>query len=195
MMPPECPSTPRFEPGDFTYEFRNARGGSVMSIPFVSPRLVTTRNLDGATWSGRYPEYATIEHVAAGRCEPDAVITLRGRTRVPAAMRDSAIDVIRTAAGRYGAPNPDFSKVPREFPAYEALYLDRPGRLWVERRTDGKARRFEVYSSTGAFLAQIEPAVAFRGYRPVIITDDRALGFIADEDDVLYLASFRIVRR
>jgi hypothetical protein len=51
-----------------------------------------------------------------------------------------------------------------------------------------------VFSSSGAFMAEIESAPTLRGYRPVIINSDRVLGFIADEDDVLHLASFRIVR-
>jgi hypothetical protein len=194
IMPPECPDASARDPRDFNYEFRSARGGMVMNIPFVSPRASMARSIDGATWAGRYPDYATIEHVPAGKCEPDVTITLSGRVRIPAAMRDSAIDVVRTNAGRYGAPAPDLSKVPREFPAFDALFLDASRRLWVERRTDARSRRFEVYSAAGALIARVESPISFRGYRPVIITNDRALGFIADDDDVIYLASFRIVR-
>lgn len=194
ILPTECPGAPRMDPANFNYEFRSSRGGMVMSIPFVSPRVASVRSPDGDTWTGRFPGFAVLEHVAAGKCEPDATIRLRGRVRVPAAMRDSMIGVVRSSAGRYGAPAPDLDRIPREFPAYDALFLDASRRLWVERRTSSEGRRFEVYSPAGALLAEVETPLAFRGYRPVVITNERAMGFVADEDDVLYLASFRIVR-
>lgn len=194
ILSPECPDAPRIDPTNFTYEFRSSRGGTVMSIPFVSPRLTSIRGPDGATWAGRYPDYAVVERVAAGKCASDVTIRLTGRVRVPAAMRDSAAEVVRTSAGRYGAPAPDLGKIPREFPAYEALFLDVSRRLWIERRTSVQGRRFEVFSPSGAPVAEVETPLPFRGYRPVLITNERVLGFVADEDDVLYLASFRIVR-
>ncbi len=52
----------------------------------------------------------------------------------------------------------------------------------------------EVFSPAGILLADVETPVVFRSYLPIIITNDRVLGFIADEDDVLHLVSFRIVR-
>jgi hypothetical protein len=55
-------------------------------------------------------------------------------------------------------------------------------------------RRYEVYSPAGALVAEVATPVAFQGYRPVVITSDRVLGFVSDDDGVTHLASFRIVR-
>ena len=195
IIAPVCANVPRPEPGSFTYEYRGRSGGTVMGIPFVQPRAATVRSSDGATWAGRYPTYGTIERTPAGKCEPDVTIQLRGpRVRIPGTMRDSAIDEVKRRLARYNAPDPDFSKVPREFPSFEALFLDASKRLWVERRIDTNARRFEVFSPAGTLMADVESPAVFRGYRPLIIGNYRILGFIADQDDVLYLASFRIVR-
>jgi hypothetical protein len=195
IFAPDCPNAPHREPANFSYEFRAARGGARISIPFVSPRVARARTADGATWSGEYPDFTTVARTPPGQCDPDVTIELRGpRVRVPAEGRDSAIAAVRKTASLYGAPDPDFDRIPREFPAYDALFLDPSRRLWVERRVNVKTRRFDVFGPSGALVAEVEVPVAFRGGRPVIITSDRALGFIADEDDVLYLASFRIVR-
>lgn len=194
ILPLDCPGVPKPDPTDVNYQFRSSRGGMVMQIPFVSPRLGLVRSADGATWAGRYPGYAIIEHVPPGTCTADATIRLTGRVRVPAAMRDSEVGDVRTSAGRYGVPVPDLDKIPREFPGFEAVFLDSSKRLWVERRTTATERRFEVYGPGGDPVAEVDTPRAFAAYRPVVITNDRALGFVTDEDDVLYLVSYRIVR-
>jgi len=195
IMPPACPNQPQRNSEDFTYSFRNARGGMTMSIPYVSPRIATVRTGDGATWSGQYPGYGTITHTPAGKCEPDATIELRGpRVGVASATRDSSVDIVTRNAARYGAPTPDLGKIPREYPAFDALVVDGAGRLWVERLRSPKVRYFEVYGPRGILLAEVESPVLFRPYRPLLVTADRVIGFIADEDDILHLAMFRIVR-
>jgi hypothetical protein len=195
LMPPACPGVPRPNPADFSYTFRGERGGMTMGIPHVTPRLGIARTKNGATWVGRYPGYGTIVLTQAGACETAVTIQLRGpRVGVPSVLRDSSVAMVRRNAARYGNPVPDLNKIPREYPSFDALFLDASNRLWVERLAGATARRFEVFSPTGAFLAVVQSPVVFRSYRPVIITNDRVLGFVADEDDVLYLVAFRIDR-
>ena len=190
-----CPSGPRSNPDDFTYAFRGATGSMMMSIPFVSPALPSVRSHAGATWAGRYPGYGTIEHTPAGKCQPDITIQLRReQIAIPSVIRDSQVESVRRNAARYSTIAPDVGKIPRVFPSYDALVLDATQRLWVNRPVDAKARRFEVFSPAGVLLADVETPVVFRSYLPIIIANDRVLGFVADEDDVLHLMSFRIVR-
>jgi hypothetical protein len=195
ILPADCPVRPGEEPGALTYSFRSARGGMTMSIPFAAPRKATLVNRDGSTWSGQYPGYETVVRTPRGRCEPDVTIRLRGRRLpIPSALRDSQVDGVRQNAARYGAPAPDLGRIPSAYPAFEALFVDRSGQLWIERRTSSAARRYEVYSAAGALVAEVAASVAFQGYRPVVITADRVLGFVSDDDGVPHLASFRIVR-
>ena len=195
ILPPVCPNLPQLDPADRFYSFRSERGGRTMTIPYAAPRATMVRTPDGARWEGRHPDYHTIVRIPAGRCQPDVTVRLEGaRVTIPAVLRDSAIREVRASAAQYGNPVPDLSKIPREYPAFEALFGDPSGRLWVERRIDGNARRFEVYGGSGALVATISAPVIFQAYRPLIITNDRIVGFVADEDELLYLASFRIVR-
>jgi hypothetical protein len=195
IMPPACANRPQTNSEDFTYAFRSARGGMMMDIPYVRPRIVTVRTGDGATWSGQYPGYAKVTHTPTGKCEPDVTIELRGaRVGIASATRDSSVDVVTRNAARYGAPVPDLGKIPREYPAFDALFVDGAKRIWVERLRSPKVRFFQVYSPAGTLLAEVESPALFRAYRPLLVTDDRVIGFIADEDDLLHLAAFRIVR-
>jgi hypothetical protein len=104
------------------------------------------------------------------------------------------VGVVRTNASRHGAPVPDLDKIPREYRPFDALFLDGGGWLWVERWVSETARRFEIYDSGGTLLAEVASPVRFAGYRPLVITRDQFLGFVPDEDELLHLVSFRIVR-
>lgn len=194
ILPPAC-SDSEPDPTDRVYAFRSERGGMTMSIPFRAPRVVEVRSPVGARWVGRHPEYDKIEHFPPGRCDSDLAIRLGGqRVRIRPALRDSMAGVVRANASRYGAPVPDLEKIPREYRPFDVLFLDEAGRLWVERRVSETDRRFEVYDTKGVLLAEVASPATFAGYRPLIITNDQVLGFLPDEDDVLHLVSFWIVR-
>jgi len=102
--------------------------------------------------------------------------------------------LVKANAARYSSPDPDFGRIPTVYPSFDALYVDQAQRLWVERLIDAKKHRFEVYGPTGSLIAEGDFPVLPRGERPVIISEDRILCFVADEDDVVYLVSLRIVR-
>ncbi len=192
---PECPSLPEPNPEDAVFSFRNEGGGTTMGIPHLTPRISSVLDRDGTRWEGRRPGFETILRLPAAGCQPTATIRLSGsRVRIPEPVRDSALDRVRATAARYGARVPDLDKIPREYVAFDAMFLDPAGNLWVERRVDAKARKFEVYSAEGARLGEVALPVVFQGYRPLIVTGDRVIGFVPDEDELLYLASFRIVR-
>jgi hypothetical protein len=193
LLPPAC--APQPDPTDRVYEFRGKQGMMMMSIPMRLPHIPELRSPDGARWVGRHPEYDTIERVPPGSCTGDLAIHLFGpRVRIRTALRDSVIGVVRANAARYGAPVPDLEKIPTEYRPFDRLFLDAAGRLWVERWVSETADRFEVYDSRGVLIAEVASPARFAVSRPLIITRGQVLGFVPDEDDLLHLVSFRIVR-
>lgn len=194
VLPRDCP--PTHVPAQGSYSFRNAHGGTVMQVPFQLPQQSMARSQDGSVWSGWYPGYATIVHTPRQSCDPDVTITLKGaRVPIPNVVRDSQVQRVQTAAERYGAPPPDFGLIPHEYASYERLLLDDAGRLWVERRVaSGGGRRYDIYSANGRLLGETSVPAAFAAYRPMVIARDRVLGFVADENDILWLVAYRIAR-
>lgn len=52
ILPLDCPGVPKPDATDVNYRFRSSRGGMVMQIPFVSPRVPVARSIDGVDDGG-----------------------------------------------------------------------------------------------------------------------------------------------
>jgi hypothetical protein len=52
----------------------------------------------------------------------------------------------------------------------------------------------EIFSPQGALVGTVAGTVPWDVGRPALMTADRIIGFVQDEDEVMYLASWRIVR-
>ncbi len=195
VYPVTCPAVVQPTSADFSYSFQSSRGGMTMGIPHATPRRTGVSAPDGSSWRSAWPEFNSIRHVPAGQCEPDVTVALReARVPIPTAVRDSAVELVKTNAAKYGAPIPDLSKIPRSYQPFDALFLDSGSRLWVERRSDATHKRFDVFSPAGVLLAQADEPPLLQPYRPFIITNDRMLGFVADGDGVQYLVVWKIGR-
>ncbi|HKS06054.1 MAG TPA: 6-bladed beta-propeller [Gemmatimonadaceae bacterium] len=194
VMPPACALADRPDPDNLRFRFVNASGGTTMLIPNASPGTPVATASDGAGWAGTFPGYATIRRTPAGKCEGDVSIQLKGaRIAVPSATRDSDVVRVQQAAARRGM-TADVSKIPREYPAYDALYVDPAQRLWVERYTDRPGRRLEIFSNRGVQIAELDTPMVFRRSPAPVVTNERILAFVSDEDGLAYLVSLRIVR-
>ena len=192
---PLCTTASAARPEEFFYAFRTARGGGNIGVPFVQPKVSIASSNDGYTWAGVYPEYLTVERRAEGKCDVASTIRLAGpRLPVPKVARDSAEETVRKFAARYTTDAPDLSKIPRLLPAFTALYIDNANRVWVERESASGARRFEVFSPTGAPVAALDLSVELVSYRPVVITNDHIYAFTSDTDGLQYLVSLKILR-
>lgn len=195
VPPPDCPVPPQPPSERLWYEFGSNSGGMSMPIPFVMPRLWYVEQADGSEWRARWPDFSVITHRSADACAPDVTISLAGpRVAVPRTVRDSAATLVSEAARRYAPPGPDLDLIPKVYPPFDALRLDEGGRLWVARQTTPTQFRFEVYSRTGAPIATLPLPPRFEPLRPMILTTDHLLGFLYDENDLLHLAAFRIVK-
>ena len=191
----ECNSGPRPKPEETTFIFQNERGGRYIQVPHMFPHKRTARSNDGGAWTGGKPRDGTLEHRPAGQCEADVTIHLQGRpVHMPDAVRDSSVEMVRKAAREFGAPSPDVSRIPRDYPLFDAIYVDVADQLWVERFVEGGDLRFEVYSRAGALRATLARSTGFDPTRPVVLGRDRIYAFTKDEDDVMWLVSLRIMR-
>ena len=191
----ECSPSPRPPRENWFYSFRSARGGTSMVIPFIGPRTVLLHTADGGVWAAAWPGFSEIAHTPAGRCIPDVTISLSGeRVPIPKVVRDSVIKRVMEVAGGHGPQQPDLELIPRTFPPFDVMKLDRVGQLWVVRQRGPTERRFEVYGSNGARVATLDVPSRLEPLRPMIITADRVYGFVTDEDELPYLVAWRIVK-
>lgn len=195
IYPTDCPAAPLPPPEARSYNFQNANGGMSMAIPNATPLVPAIRTADGGRWTASWPAFTPITHTPHGSCTPDVTISLSGApVAIPAVVRDAAVKQVVEAASKYSSTPPDLSRLPRVFPAYEGIRLDQLGQLWVLRWTDATRKRFEVYGKRGAAVATLDAPRSLVAYRPTIITADRFIGIVTDEDDVPYLVSYRIVK-
>lgn len=195
IVPTDCPPPPAAPPEARSYSFRNARGGMSMMIPYISPMVPTLYLPDGSRWTALWPAFTPISHIAAGSCTPDVTIPLAGPpVAIPAVVRDSSVKRVVEAASKYSSPAPDLNRIPRVFPAFDMMRLDKLGQLWVSRWSDATHKRFEVYGKGGAPVATLDAPPSLVTIRPMVITADRFIGIVTDEDDVPYLVAYRIVK-
>ncbi|NIQ58553.1 MAG: hypothetical protein GWN71_35905, partial [Gammaproteobacteria bacterium] len=73
---------------------------------------------------------------------------------VPDAVRDSAIDAIRSMLLEQGAgaADQDWSKVPRVRPAVEDMFVADDGRLWVRTPSADGRVTYDVYERNGHYV-------------------------------------------
>lgn len=100
----------------------------------------------------------------------------------PAERRAALAETLR------GAP------FPATMPAYATFVVADDGRLWVGRylaRGQGERQTFDVMDSAGVRLGSVEMPPRFT---PAQVTRDRVIGIWRDEDDVVHIRVYRLVR-
>lgn len=162
--------------------------GSVgwLNVPFTEQANVFVRDRDGYEWSASTTGAGELVRRESGRCTTVlARVTLRGpRAPIPRVLRDSALRRV---------PSEFRSRVPREYAWFRSLRVDDHNRLWVEREVAGGGR-FDVFTSGGAPVAEIDVPRGMRATLPIVIANDHVYGFVKNDDDVPYLVAWRIVR-
>lgn len=192
---PTCqPVTPR-RPEQTTIRFQSDGRSSMSSVPFIRPdgpwAIVPGR---GELWMGN-GDVNTLLRVAPGSCTPLGSITLPGkRPPVTDAERNAAVAVITEMAKQYASPVPDLGVIPREKPWFDHVLADEGGNAWLLRSDERGQKRREVYGPDGRLRATLAADLPFVLHRPHLITSTHVFGFAADEDDVLHLAAWRIVK-
>ncbi len=170
-------------------------GRASVPVPFAAAEVATALAPHGAQrWDGDAAS-GVLTAYPISACDTLAVIRLSGRRiPVPADERDRAVAGIREWIQAAKADLPDLSVIPREYPMFETVHTDAAGGVWVSRRRSDGDRTWEVFSSAGRPLAQVPVPAALVRHRPFVILADRLIGFTRDEDDVMYLTSWRIAK-
>jgi hypothetical protein len=192
---PSCQAAPAVALGAGSIRLEGPNGGSVMSVPFQSPvrrsAIVPGR---GDRWLGN-GHVNELLRVSPAACTPLGTVRLSGRRpMVSAEERRRTEENIRAAARRIGAPDPDLSVIPRERPWFDHVFADASGNAWVLRVDERGAARREIYGPDGRLIATLASVLPFETHRPHLITATHVYGFASDEDGLLSLVGWRILR-
>lgn len=175
------------------YDIRSPVGGVSVPVPFLQPLLSVVRAPDGGTWAGVGPAYRTIVHTPWQSCDDDRAVVLDGSPQpVSPDDRGRAISRVRQAALGIGAPEPDLTRIPAVHPLFNALFLDRQQRLWVDRHTSPSSRAFEVYAADGRMLAHVPMPEPLDVEKPIAFGDSELAYFTTDEHGWVWLVGMRI---
>lgn len=155
-------------------------------IPFTETRNQFVRDRQGMEWSQSAFTAPELVRRESGRC---GVVVARAKLRgarpsIATAVRDSAMEKLAADVK---------ARVPREYPWVRALRIDDQNRLWVERDV-ATGRRFDVFASSGDAVAEIDVPAELLTDRPVLIANNRVIGFVKDSDDIPYLVSWKMIR-
>ena len=184
---------PESQPGVF---YQETGGGYLMyGIPFF-PAEVSYIDSRGKAWSTQAgdPQYRIRRWQPSGGTEL-LLETRRPPVPVPAAERDSVIDLMRQMLSNMGVDRQwDWSRIPNVKPAVEAIFESAEGNLWVRTPSGGDGVLFDVYSGDGAYLgtASLGPGLNLFDRVAPVVRGDMAWLIVTDELDVNYVVRGRI---
>ncbi len=108
--------------------------------------------------------------------------------------RDDAIQKIETRLATYSTSDFDRSKVPSSKSGIAAVHVDDDGRLWVAHAAPWKrtSTTYDVFDGTGKAMFRVVLPVRGVLHLPVVARGNELLVAVADADDVISLARYRL---
>lgn len=182
-------------PGSEAWIDRTERNMSVQGRPFG--KRLTVRAQDTAVYIGSADTHELTVLGSNGRARrtlrwsgsvapitPQIIDTYIAATvaDAPSERRAAATDMLRRAP------------FPTSMPAYATFVVADDGTVWVGRylaRGHGERQTFDVLDASGATLGSVEMPARFS---PSQVTRDRIIGIWRDEDDVVHVRVYRLVR-
>lgn len=193
LLPREEPPDPGNPPGAFYWEAPGGTPRGYYGIPFY-PRAQTTFDPAGYIWRSHGGE--PVYRVARSSLSGDTSLVLDRSWEpvpVPDAERDSAIDRIREGIReRGGRADQDWSRVPREKPPIEQLFISDDGHLWVRTSSPDSLTRFDIFERDGTYVGSAATVLPLVSYLAPVVRGDRLWGVVRDEFDVEYVVQGRI---
>lgn len=184
---PECGSRELSEAGTWVRQLE--KGTSYLSVPWA-PFPVNAIGPAGESWCAPNSSRYEIMRIA-----PDAKDTLRiSRSVQPLPVTKAERDSVIAMFDAKGPSGLDFSRIPRNKPIIQRILTDDQGRAWVKRTTAQGLIEFDLYGSNGQQIATVMLG-KYRTGVPFVVRGENVYMGILDEDDVQYVASFRIERR
>jgi hypothetical protein len=182
-------------PGSEAWIDRTERSTSVQNRPFG--KRLTVRAHDGAVYFGA----GDVHELTVLGTDGSAPRTLRWSGSA-ADITPRVIDTYITAtvsdapAERRAAATEMLRRAPfpSTMPAYANFVLADDGTIWVGRylaRGQGERQTFDVLDAFGAALGSVEMPARFS---PSQVTHDRIIGTWRDEDDVVHVRVYRLIR-
>ena len=183
---PECGTRELSEAG--TWITRSEKATMYRSIPWA-PFPINALGPSGESWCA--PNSSRYQVMRLGLGAKDTVRITRNVPSVPVtkAERDSVIGTFEEK----GPSGLDFSRIPRTKPAIERITVDDQGRAWIKRTNAQGLIEFDLYDSNDQQLATVLLG-KYRLGAPFVVRGENVYIGILDEDDVQYVARFRIVR-
>jgi hypothetical protein len=171
---------------------KDASGAIMSNIPlrYVRPDQPVVIDPHGFVWEAPDLSLNAIVRHRPDSCDIDAAVLLSGsRAKLTANDREIISSAVKAEAQRWHTVPEPLSDIPAVHSWYRGLYVDTQGNLWVERVLENGALHWQVYSASGALMAEVAGA----GFpSSPIMTDSHVYGFVQDQDGVQYLAGFRI---
>jgi hypothetical protein len=163
--------------------------GMMIGSPF-NARLHTLFDPSGSVWWGESDEYRVYRRTLDG----DTLMVIeRAHTPVPVTADEIGEWLASDAAKRFrergGELDP--SQLQDVKPAFDGLFLDDAGFLWVRRITAEPDVRFDVFDPEGRFLGAVTGPSEMVRQAPVI-RGDRLYAVVRGEYDVPYVVRYRI---
>ena len=194
ILSPATPSPGGDSPNSWRVEFGGG-GWITFGVPFRPGRsAISPAGVRWATKAGD-PSYHIQRKRLEGEVELEIVVD-RPPVPVTAAERDSVMDAIREVIReRGGAPDPDWSKMPKVKPTVESLFVSTEGNLWVRTvSSGGTAVHYDVLGPEGAYLGTVAAELEFSPllYLEPVVTGDSFWVVATDELDVPYVVRARI---
>ena len=169
----------------------NGEGGFV-SVPFTA-EWKARADPRGGFWTGTTDALRFIRHAREGDTIQilERVVSPRP---VSTAERDRAFEELADRFGR-AALQGSAAEIPDYMPYWSTFFLDRVGRLWVERyRPPGTPtdafHTWEIYGPDGALLGVLP--LPFSGRVTPSVRNDRVAGIVEDDLGVQYVVVFEL---
>jgi len=164
-------------------------------VPFT-PRLQWSPRSDGHLWTGVGDRYRVHLQTLTG----DTVRIVErayAPVHVTTAERDEALAAGFLQRMRDEGADIDPRRIPEHKPAFESLFEDDRGYLWVRTPSPegDEGTRLDVFDPEGRYLGQLRTAVPLQPMPSPVVRGDALYALVTDDLDVPYVARFRIEGR
>ena len=189
---------PGWKPGDGMF-WKPLDGGGPgaarysVSIPFYPAQVLAFDWMSGAVWCA--PSGADYRLVKIGLEAHDTLASITtSAVPVPVSQeqRDSAIAGVRRFLARLNEPDPDWGRIPGEYPLVAGAFVDDAGRLWVRRGGTAKTSHFDLYSPDGVPIAMVRLPDATAWWIPVVTRGSMVWFAAQDADGIPFVVQGRI---
>jgi hypothetical protein len=190
MTPVDTLKLPRYEAA----QFRLQRGQGLMlaSVPFT-PSLLWNLSRAGGVWMGITDRYELHHVTLAG----DTTRTVsRSFTPTPVTQAEKDAELARMEWFTSQGGKVDAGRVPNVKPAFQAIFEDEQGYLWISPSLPKDApRAYDVFDPEGRYLGRVDVPGEDRSLSLAIIRGASVHGIARDADGVAYVVRYRIEGR